>query len=85
MTANDQSTNGSPGAADNLENLLGVESAVEAARSGVAESAQSLVRLDALSDEYSDYGNPITGSDQHNRLNSSGFAQEQLCSNRLGR
>jgi hypothetical protein len=32
------------------EYLLGVESAVEAARPGVAESAQSLIRLDALGD-----------------------------------
>ena len=32
------------------EYLLGVESAVAAARPGVAESAQSLVRLDALGD-----------------------------------
>ena len=32
------------------EYLLGVESAVEAARPGVAESAQSLLRLDALGD-----------------------------------
>ena len=32
------------------EYLLGVESAVEAARPGLAESAQSLIRLDALGD-----------------------------------